>query len=152
MSYVDDCITGWREASAFSLSVDAGCASPDNSESPGAVFLTEIRDAVLTAWEAEPDGDDYSDDASRIAGLSSDGGVFTIWTSEQWATWSDLAMWQEDLSEILGSSMDVESIPNLPVDAAGMIGERLALVIFDSLIEARDQDEADDDSEDDDNE
>lgn len=152
MSYVDDCVTGWREASAYSLANDAGCAAPDNSESPGAVFLTDVRDAALTAWEADPDGEDCTDKASRIARQDCDGGVFTAWSFDQWRTWSDLAMWQEDFSEILGNSMDTENIKNLPVDAAGMIGERLAKIIFDSLIEARDQDDADDDSEDGDNE
>lgn len=140
-SNVDKCLTDWREASPYYLASPADCASPDNADSPGATFLTAVRDATLAVWGEDSDSDDYTGEASRIAGLNSDGGVFTIWTDGQWATWVDLAMWQEDLSEYFGREIPTDKLSDLPAIVAGIIGERLSLAIFSSLIEAREQDD-----------
>lgn len=139
---VDTCLTDWREHSPYYLAEQADCGVPDRQDSPGAEFLKDVRDAALAVWEASPDGEDYSDEASRIGQLSSGYGVFTVWTTEQWRTWVDLAMWQEDLYEFYSEGMSTEDVVDLPATAARIVGERLAMVILASLIEAREADEA----------
>lgn len=76
----------------FALARMAGCADPDNGDSPGARFLVSVADAASEHWYAYgPDGADDHDAVWEIA----DGAV-PVYTHELWATFVDLAAYNED--------------------------------------------------------
>ena len=96
-----------NEMAACTLARDADCYSPDGPESPGAVFLTGVRDDMVERIESANDGTglllDMSDDVSEVA----DAAVPT-YIRDLWATFVDLGAWDEDPSGLCvdGSGMD----------------------------------------------
>lgn len=68
--------------------------SLDGLESPGAVFLRDVRDAVAEALENDPanlDGDEWQHEAAD--------GAVPIYTYEAWKTFIDLQGWESDHAE-----------------------------------------------------
>lgn len=106
-----------RELSAFSLSADCpDIVSPDTMDSSGAVFLTDVRDAIVDAWEL---GEfDEGDDHDTIAELSD--GAPSVYTHELWEQFVDLAAYRVDISELWGGAL--EDAPGL---ALYLVAERL---------------------------
>jgi len=126
--------------SAYQLSGQdlAGCGTPDELDSPGAGFLTRVRDNVVEAVENGllTDGDPY-DVVHEIAD-----GAPAVYTYEMWTQFLDLSAYLEDPSELLGDGIkDMDQ-------AAGVclyiIAERLARVLIDALIEDQDEDSDED--------
>lgn len=76
----------------YTLAQMAETGSPDAKGSPGAIFLIDIRDAVVEAFEEDGQVDE------RKQGEIADGAA-SVMTHEKWQQWVDLCGYQEDLSE-----------------------------------------------------
>ncbi|QJD50641.1 OCR-like antirestriction protein [Streptomyces phage Itza] len=125
-----------KQASAYALSGFADSAGPDTNESAGARFLVSIRDAViesveylmgsdaLTLTEAVEDMRYHGKD-----GEIADGAV-PVYTHEKWATFVDLAAYNEDLTELGDFPDDMDSVSGW---ALYLMASRLVSVILDEL-------------------
>lgn len=138
----------FRDLSTWHLANLADCGSPDRPDgiavappadpstvrpSPGAEFLRSVADHIAERIAYHFDDDDprehepwelvdlLADDITEVA----DGAV-PIYTGERWATFADLAAYNEDPGDIGGWPADL-------TDAAGaalyMIAERLAAAL-----------------------
>lgn len=123
---------------AYSLAWDAGCASPDTLESPGAQLLMSVRGALLEslayAREHDADGESWADTLERMSAGGAldeiaDGGP-SVYTFTLWTQFVDLAAWQEDISDRSDSSADMESLARL---ALYSICERLVSVLVSEI-------------------
>lgn len=86
-----------RHSSAYALAELAGVNSPDNNNSPGAAFLVAVRNAFYDAADAEEFEGTYPEDrVSELAATTDAGGVVTIWTHDQWSTFTDLALYHSE--------------------------------------------------------
>lgn len=81
----------------------ADIGGPDADDSPGAVFLSHVRDAVIEAleWKVENGDGDLAhaavvlrDDSHELADAA-----VPVYTYQRWTTFVDLAAWQIDISE-----------------------------------------------------
>ena len=100
----------------------ADCASPDTKDSPGARFLGLVADSVVEAVENEGDRDD-------IPWTAADQCV-PIYTFDVWRTFTDLAAWQEDPTELGADGSDMEQAAKV---CLYIIGERLAAAMLDDM-------------------
>lgn len=119
-SAVQEALEDMRELTAYGLAGLADCSAPDTLTAPGAGFLTLIRDALVESVEyavEHGDGTVSSDDLAEMA----DGAVPT-YTHPRWLTFTDLAAWQEDLSDIAGNEQEMTDMAGY---ALYMIAERL---------------------------
>lgn len=111
--------------------VDADTVGTQPEASPGARFLLGVWSAVAEAIDNYTDGstdDQRSEDAHEIA----DSAV-PIYTHELWATFVDLAAYQEDVTEYVSSTRtDGYDMQRLASVALYMIAERLALALLES--------------------
>lgn len=96
----------------YGLSFLADCGSPDSPTSRGADFLHSVRtstaEAIAYALADLDDGEsfdpsEFSDAAHEVA----DSAV-PVYTHDVWATFADLAAWQEDPSEYGVDASDME--------------------------------------------
>lgn len=89
------------ERSAYALASDADCASPDNSESPGALFLVRVRDSVLEHVEAIRDKRDDFGSEFEYVGMDAEiaDSSVPIYTHDLMLTYVDLAAYNEDVSD-----------------------------------------------------
>jgi hypothetical protein len=100
-----------EEMNAYHLAEAVGCATPDTPESPGAVFLTSVRDRVLEAiGDVDDDdlvklGDALEDTRHEIADNAPD-----VYTATRWAEFTDLGAYREDLSDIGFSAVGAPTI------------------------------------------
>jgi hypothetical protein len=132
---------------AYHMTNLADCASPDSLESPGAIFLTSVRDAVAEAidWRRENneptdlDGFQYDGGDHEIA----DGAV-PVYTYDVWRTFTDLAAWQEDPTELGADASDMEQAAKV---CLYMIASRLVTALVE---EYGGTDDDDDETEEDD--
>ncbi|WP_329289517.1 hypothetical protein [Streptomyces pseudovenezuelae] len=76
----------------YALAGLADCGSPDAKGSPGAIFLIDIRDAVIEAIEESGEVDE------RKQGEIADHAA-SVMTHEKWQQWVDLCGYREDVSE-----------------------------------------------------
>jgi hypothetical protein len=121
---------------AYELARYAECASPDGLDSPGARFLEVVRDVVVDAiTDEDPPEDDRHDSAFAIADAS-----VPIYTYDKWQTFVDLAAWQEDPSDLGFNGADMEQGAGI---CLLMIGERLALALFEEATDDNDDEEDD---------
>ena len=89
------------EWNAYHLSHEAGVQSPDNRESPGALFLLAVRDAAVS-YHAEADeerrgtveagDDDWWHDATHQ--LADD--AVPLPTHQRWQVFTDLCLWADE--------------------------------------------------------
>lgn len=116
-------MTSTTERSVWHLARLAGCSNPDTPESPGARFLRAVdAGAIELAESHEPDGlGEPSDDVHELA----DSAV-PIYTHERWQTFTDLAAYQEDVTEY-GEIADLTAAAGV---ALYMIADRLAFAIL----------------------
>lgn len=136
-------IEEWRERTAYWLCGKdaADCASPDSPESPGADFLTSVRNETLDLLESLEDWDPgtINDDGSvnEIANGAPD-----TYTTRMWAQFHDLeanfeepelGQWPDDLDNAAGVALY-------------QIAERLAWAIIRDVHEWREE-QADDEEE-----
>ncbi len=139
MSNLSDCISELKERSAFWLagSDQANTYPPDGLDSEGAQFLTSVRDAALEWWSYMPEAD--RDDADAAASEQTDACV-PVYTHQMWKTFIDLGAYNED------DATDVtDTMTGMASYALHLIAERLFLALVAELIEAREEDELDED-------
>lgn len=119
-----------NKRTAYALANLADCSCPDTDKSAGADFLRGVQDDVL---ERLSDGSADEDAAHEIA----DGAV-PVYTHDLWQTFTDLAAYNEDPTELGydGSDMDAAARTCLY-----LIAHRLVLAL---LEEAQDEDDEDD--------
>lgn len=100
----------------------AGCVAPDSQTSSGALFLTDIRDAVVQDWNRLTENKDPNSDGAvyEIA----NGNVPTA-IHDLWLTFTDLAAYREDIPK----SETRESLSEAAMTALYQIGERLVLAL-----------------------
>lgn len=141
-----------REMTFYALAnYVADIAGPDGETSPGAKFLTQVRDAVIEAleWKVENDDPDLAhaarvlrDDSHELADAA-----VPIYTHTRWETFTDLAAWQVDVSEYAGGGEDMTTL-------AGIALYEVARQLVDELCEyvetywAELEDDEQDDTED----
>jgi hypothetical protein len=118
------------ELNAFHLARSADCAAPDGPDSPGALLLVSVRDAVLTALE-EIDADDWprladtlADRVHEIADAAPD-----VMIPTRWHEFADLAAYHEDLTE----SGEIDPA-DLTASVAGRALYQIAQRLADQLI------------------
>ena len=88
MSTIDEI----NELAAYTLAGMAEVAGPDAIDSPGAIFLTDIRDEVVEAFEES--GEISEQKHGEIAD-----GAASVSTHVKWQQFVDLCAYREDLSE-----------------------------------------------------
>jgi hypothetical protein len=122
---------------AYGLSADAECGSPDSHESAGAAFLVSVRDDILdrlTSFDADDreaflrDADTLEDVVHEVA----DGAV-PIYTYPKWQAFVDLQAYEEDVTDLAAENADMESRAGT---ALYMIAERLASTLIAEVHEA----------------
>lgn len=132
------------EYNAYELANMADVASPDSSESQGALFLLDILSDVNEFTADALQGADLGDEAHTIA----DEAVYRLesrGTYRKWAAFCDLAAWQEDPSDL-----GYESFSDLNEGAdvcLFMIADRLAMTLLEELAAEESDDDEDDDAE-----
>ncbi|AXQ61124.1 OCR-like antirestriction protein [Streptomyces phage Hank144] len=87
-----DIIDEIKQYGPYSLSGKAEVSQPDTHNSPGALFLISIRDAVVEAFE------EYGAVDERKHGEIADAAP-SVMTHEKWQQFVDLCAYQEDLSD-----------------------------------------------------
>ncbi|ATI18770.1 OCR-like antirestriction protein [Streptomyces phage Daudau] len=108
----------------YTLAQMADTASPDAKGSPGAIFLIDIRDAVVEAFEEDGEVDE------RKQGEIADGAA-SVMTHEKWQQWVDLCGYREDLSEFGKPTKEgLEGIADL---ALYYIAHRLVTALVEEL-------------------
>ena len=127
------------EWNAYHLSHEAGVQSPDNRESPGALWLLAVRDAVVDWYgEAEHDhpdvgdGEDWWHDHTHHL---ADGAIPDA-TYARWQIFTDLCLWQDDDLAIVGDRDHLGARISLNDQAAAIIYEvshRLTWIILTEL-------------------
>lgn len=119
-----------KERTVWELARMAECSDPDTDSSPGADFLrsieTSVKDALNTIDADSGDMDEWSmERAHEIADY-----CVPVYTHNLWVTFVDLAAYSEDLSDLGMESVSTDEPEKLPQLALYMIGERLALALF----------------------
>lgn len=107
---------------AYQLANLAGVLTPDSLDSPGAVFLCTIQEDVSEALRFGIE-DDENDAAHEIAD-----GCVPVYTFKMWQTFTDLAAWQEDISDF--GSNDKDDMTQRAMTCLYMIAYRLALTLI----------------------
>ncbi len=122
-----------RAMSAFELAGLAECLSPDDLNSPGAVFLTRVRDAVVEAIES---GESLSEARRQIADDAPN-----VYTHARWAEFVDLGAYLEENEIGDGWGDDLTA-------AAGVALHQIAARLCDALAQRwQERDDADTDAE-----
>jgi len=86
-----DALIAELRPAVYELSRDAGCGDPDNSTSPGAMFLTGT-------WDSWMEVRDQYDDREGMVMEVADGSV-PIGTHLVWQTYVDLCAYREDIDD-----------------------------------------------------
>lgn len=115
-------MTATQTHSPYELARLADCASPDNLASPGAQWLTLVAGEADEISERTEAGEDRSDVVRELADS-----LVPIYTRDVWATFVDLAAYQEDVTEF-GPIEDMEQAAKV---ALYLIAERLLHVLVD---------------------
>ena len=130
-----------KASRAYSLAGMADCMSPDTLMSAGAVFLCDVRDAVLELI----DGLDDFDGANDFERLTEDAtheladNAVPIYTAEKWSTFTDLGAWQTDVSDYVGGEEDLDKLGSI---ALYEIARTLADAILSEIADAVREDDA----------
>lgn len=120
----------------YQLANMADCAGPDTNTSPGAHWLEVVATDALDMI-AERAGEDIEDQHDRIHEMAD--GLVPVYTYEKWQVFTDLAAWQEDVTEY-GEITDMEQGAGI---ALFMIAERLIRAIIEDRKDAADDDDED---------
>jgi hypothetical protein len=133
-----------QDWTAYNLSGVAGVQSPDNRESPGALWLLDVRDAVANWWveateerrgTVEAGDDDWWHEAThRLADES-----IPIATYHLWQVFTDLCLWQDEAADdipVLTESGPHAAVVDMTAQATSILYEvahRLTWVILTAL-------------------
>lgn len=131
MTKVEDLLKEMGERTSYNLAHEAECMWPDHhTTSPGAKFLTGIRDAVIDQAD-DIVGDQWEDIPWEIADAA-----VPVYTHELWMTFVDLGAYREDPEE-LGSSDDMDGKGRT---CLYLIADRLARSMVGELRDAAEDD------------
>src|SRR5690606_33109396 len=83
-----------KDRTVYQLASIADCAAPDMLNGPGARFLLRVQDSARELVEGAEPGDDLTDAIHEHADAA-----VPIYTHEMWATFIDLAAYEEDVTE-----------------------------------------------------
>ena len=136
---------GIEDLTAYRLADLADVAAPDTLVSPGAAFLTGVRDHLAEAldWRAD-------DPADAIKHVRDDGiheiadSAVPVYTHARWLTFVDLAAWSEDISELADGAVATVGLTEGAGVALYIIAERLTHALLDQIVEHLDDDTDDD--------
>jgi hypothetical protein len=98
-------ISSIRDLSAFYLYGMADVAGPDDNQSPGARFLTDVRGDFLKALEYGRFGEDAGEGADSVISELADSAT-PVHTAEVWAVFTDLALYQDDAPDEIDDMTD----------------------------------------------
>lgn len=132
-----------KTRTAYSLARDADCASPDNSTSVGADFLGKVADSVaeLLADAESPSLHELAtEDGHYASDVDDDGSVHEIadaavpiYTHTLWTTFTDLAAYQEDPSELgYNAASDMGKLAGV---CLYIIAQRLAFTLIETAMD-----------------
>ena len=128
-----------RHLTPYALANRADCLCPDGEDTPGARFLTAVRDDLIERLGYEtPDEIRDGDTLHEIADGAPD-----CYTQVRWNEFVDLGAWEEDLSELGGPGPDMTVAAGM---ALYIIAERLVVTLLDELGDD-DDDDTDEDTE-----
>jgi hypothetical protein len=116
---------------AYRLSSEADCGTPDSSTSPGAFFLERIRNAVVERVSDDPaafDPDGPGDLSDEIADDAP-----SIYTHDRWQQFVDLGAYNEDPTELGVDCSDLTATAGV---CLYMIAERLVQALWAIIAEA----------------
>jgi len=113
------------DRNAYILAGMAECSTPDNHESPGAEFLRVVIDSLAerVAWNS---AHDEAEDLTDIVNETADG-LVPIYTYEMWKTFLDLGAYDQDITELVDASADMDQEARL---ALYVIAERLCRAVI----------------------
>jgi hypothetical protein len=145
----------FHDHNPFQLATLADCGSPDDRESPGALFLASIARSVAEHCNQYAGTPEDGDDWPLIVGELSDGdaaheiadNAVPIYTHERWQVFTDLQAYNEDVSE-LGEVDGDDLTRSVAGVALYMIAERLVHALAEELSEALGEDEPHDQTRD----
>lgn len=129
--YYAPAIASIAELNAYQLADLAAAQCPDSLESAGAEFLTSIRDSVAEQLEWFADNTSSADNVADLASEFRDSsdecteiadGAPSIYTYTRFKQFTDLAAWQEDISDYSDGESDMEKLAGY---ALYVIAERL---------------------------
>lgn len=121
-----------RNWTAQRLAATAECGGPQAPDSPGARFLTRVRDAVIEEWEYLGPRPDRRD--AVLADLPDVlDACMPVYTSDLWATFVDLAAYDEDLDDLGVGASDASTMTTLAGACLYAIAERVATAVLDAL-------------------
>lgn len=128
--YLANAITAINELDAFQLAGMADVQGPDSLESAGAKFLTSIRRSFAEQIEyfaesseadnAEDLANEFRDSADECTEIADS--APSVYTYERFHEFTDLAAWQEDISDYVSGESDMEKLAGI---ALYVIAERL---------------------------
>lgn len=118
-----------RDWTVHHLARAAECSDPDTLTSPGARFLTGVRDAVIEEWEylggTGVDVDAFRDDLADTLDP-----CVPVYTSDLWSAFVDLGAYNEDPTDL---GADASNMAQAAAVCLYVIGERLAHAVIDAL-------------------
>jgi hypothetical protein len=118
-----------KDLNVYQLASIADCAQPDHSESPGALMLSGVRDAVLEAIDSGSITLTDQDDNGQLDEIAD--GAPSAYTYECWQQFTDLGAWQEEPE----SGEWPEDLTKTAMIALYQIADRLAHALVDSWVE-----------------
>jgi hypothetical protein len=149
MPIPDSCLTNVNAWSAYFIAShsDVDCGSPDSPTSPGATFLTDVRDATVEYITTAIDDDDLLTVSERIVENFGSGHYpAPIATVDVWRTFVDLAGWSEDFSSVGQDTVATDDLSDVAGLALDLIGDRVRdAVALEVQIELTDRVEVADD-------
>lgn len=132
---LQDALNEINELTAYDLARmvdDTGVSTPDSDTSPGAEFLTSIRDAVTEYFDHQPDHVDSDVEWSEEIDSS-----VPVYTHQVWKTFIDVTAYQTEWAEEQSELSTQAAMATL-----AMLAEELAQALH---AEIQDQVRADDD-------
>lgn len=140
-----DSITYVRGRSANWLAREVECGIPDSRESPGADYLTHIARNVVDAFEWAISETEITDPRTGLDpymycefrdGMQ-DLTEPTVYTHKLWQIFVDLQAYEVDMGDLYGSEFPTDSLGfDYPTQALMIIGERLAIALWEYLVGA----------------
>lgn len=113
-----------KQLNAYQLSDYAGCECPTNSETDGADFLVNVRDALVEVVENAEDVNDLdSDDWWEVAD-----GAPSVYTYRMWREFVDLGAFAEDVSDF-----EARDLNQMAAIALWQIADRLCNALVNKL-------------------
>jgi hypothetical protein len=130
MPIPDSCLVNVNLWSAYWLSSEVGCGSPDSPTSIGAVWLNGVRDNTVEHIEDAINEDDLPNLTEYV--YETDLGV-PLASFELWRVFTDLAGWSEDLTDFGQDSIKLDDLDEVARIALELIGGRVRDAVAQSV-------------------